>query len=141
MKILLPVDGSKSAMNACKYVAKLSADLKNKCAVTLINVHDDVGLNHVKQFVAKSVVDDYLREVSEKELKPAQKVLDAAGIKYTMVIKRGNISEEIIALATKEKMDMIVMGSKGRSGFVDMIMGSIAQKIVSGAKQPVVLVK
>jgi nucleotide-binding universal stress UspA family protein len=38
-------------------------------------------------------------------------------------------------------MDMIVMGSKGRSGFVDMIMGSIAQKIVSGAKQPVVLVK
>jgi nucleotide-binding universal stress UspA family protein len=57
------------------------------------------------------------------------------------VIKRGNISEEIITLATKEKMDMIVMGSKGRSSFVDMIMGSIAQKIVSGAKQPVVLVK
>jgi nucleotide-binding universal stress UspA family protein len=141
MKILLPVDGSKSAMNACKYVAKLSAELKSKCTVTLINVHDDVGLNHVKQFVAKSVVDDYLREVSEKELKPAQKVLDAAGIKYTMVIKRGNISEEIIGLATKEKMDMIVMGSKGRSGFVDMIMGSIAQKIVSGAKQPVVLIK
>jgi nucleotide-binding universal stress UspA family protein len=124
MKILLPVDGSKSAINACKYVAKLSADLKSKCVVTLINVHDDVGLNHVKQFVAKSVVDDYLREISEKELKPAQKALDAAGIKYTIVIK-----------------DMIVMGSKGRSGFIDMIMGSIAQKIVSGAKQPVVLIK
>jgi nucleotide-binding universal stress UspA family protein len=58
-----------------------------------------------------------------------------------MVIRRGNISEEIIDLANKEKMDMIVMGSKGRSSFVDMIMGSIAQKIVSGAKQPVVLVK
>jgi nucleotide-binding universal stress UspA family protein len=38
-------------------------------------------------------------------------------------------------------MDMIVMGSKGRSSFVDMIMGSIAQKIVAGAKQPVVLIK
>ena len=35
----------------------------------------------------------------------------------------------------------IVAAAKGRSGFVDMIMGSIAQKIVSGAKQPVVLVK
>ena len=67
--------------------------------------------------------------------------MDAAGIKYTIVIRRGNISEEILALANKEKMDMIVMGSKGRSGFVDMIMGSIAQKIVSGAKQPVVLIK
>jgi nucleotide-binding universal stress UspA family protein len=135
------VDGSKSSINACKYVAKLSAELKSKCVVTLINVHDDVGLNHVKQFVAKSVVDDYLREVSEKELKPAQKALDVAGIKYTIVIKRGNISQEIIDLANKEKMDLIVMGSKGRSSFVDMIMGSIAQKIVAGAKQPVVLIK
>ena len=52
-----------------------------------------------------------------------------------------NISEEIIDLANKEKMDMIVMGSKGRSSFINMIMGSIAQKIVSGANQPVVLVK
>jgi nucleotide-binding universal stress UspA family protein len=141
MKILLPVDGSKSSVNACKYVAKLSADIKSKCVVTLISVHDDVGLAHVKQFVAKSVVDDYLREISEKELKPAQKVLEAAGIKHSMVIKYGNVSAEIIDLANKEKMDLIVMGSKGRSGFVDMIMGSIAQKIVAGAKQPVVLVK
>jgi hypothetical protein len=39
----------------------------------LLNVHDGIGLGHVKQFVAKSVVDDYLREISEKELKAAQK--------------------------------------------------------------------
>lgn len=141
MKILLPVDGSKSSINACKYVAKLAGEMKGKCTVTLINVHDDVGLSHVKQFVAKSVVDDYLREISEKELKPAQKALDATGIKHSMVIKRGNIAQEIIDLANKEKFDMIVMGSKGRSGFVDMIMGSVAQKIVAGAKQPVMLVK
>jgi nucleotide-binding universal stress UspA family protein len=141
MKILLPVDGSKSSLNAAKYVAKLAKDLRSKCSVTIVSIHDDIGLGHVKQFVAKSVVDDYLREVSEKELKPAQKVLAAAGIKHSMVIKRGNISQEIIDLANKEKMDMIVMGSKGRSSFVDMIMGSIAQKIVAGAKQPVVLIK
>ena len=141
MKILLPVDGSKSAINACKYVAKLSADLKSKCTVTLINVHDDIGLNHVKQFVAKSVVDDYLREVSEKELKPAQKVLAAAGIKHSMVIKRGNIANEIIAIANKEKFDLIVMGSKGRSGIVDAIMGSVAQRVSNTAKQPVLLIK
>jgi nucleotide-binding universal stress UspA family protein len=141
MKILLPVDGSKSSLNAAKYVAKLSKDLRSKCTVTLISIHDDVGLAHVKQFVANSVIDDYLREVSEKDLKGAQKTLDAAGVKHSMVIKRGHIASEIIALANKEKFDLIVMGSKGRSGIVDAIMGSVAQKVSNNAKQPVLLIK
>ena len=141
MKILLPVDGSKSALNAAKYVAKLTKQLSSKCTVTLISVHDDIGLGHVKQFVANSVIDDYLREVSEKELKGAQKVLDTAGVKHSMVIKRGNIANEIIALANKEKFDLIVMGSKGRSGIVDTMMGSVAQRVSNTAKQAVLLVK
>ncbi|QWE15201.1 universal stress protein [Polynucleobacter sp. AP-Sving-400A-A2] len=141
MKILLPVDGSKSALNAAKFVVKLAKDLRSKCIVTLISVHDDIGLGHVKQFVANSVVDDYLREVSEKELKGAQKVLDTAGVKHSMVIKRGNIAGEIIALANKEKFDLIVMGSKGRSGIVDALMGSVAQRVSNTAKQAVLLVK
>jgi nucleotide-binding universal stress UspA family protein len=141
MKILLPVDGSKSALNAAKYVAKLTKQLSSKCTVTLISVHDDIGLGHVKQFVANSVIDDYLREVSEKELKGAQKVLDTAGVKHSMVIKRGNIANEIIALANKEKFDLIVMGSKGRSGIVDAVMGSVAQRVGNTAKQAVLLIK
>ena len=141
MKILLPVDGSKSALNAAKYVAKLTKELSSKCTVTLMSVHDDVGLGHVKQFVANSVIDDYLREVSEKELKGAQKVLDTAGVKHSMVIKRGNIANEIIALANKEKFDLIAMGSKGRSGILDAIMGSVAQRVSNNAKQAVLLIK
>jgi nucleotide-binding universal stress UspA family protein len=115
--------------------------MRSKSSVTLINVHDDFGLNHVKQFVSKSVVDDYLREISEKELKPAQKVLDAAGVKHNMIIKRGHVSQEILQTATKEKFDMIVMGAKGRGGVLDLLIGSVAQRVVSSAKQPVLLVK
>ena len=109
--------------------------------VTLVNVHDDAGLNHVKQFVSKSVVDDYLRELSEKDLKAAQKILGAAGVKHNMAIRRGHIADEIIALANKDKVDLIVMGTKGRSGFVDVLMGSVAQRVSSIAKQPILLVK
>lgn len=141
MKILLPVDGSKSSLNAAKYVAKLSKDLRSKCSVTLVSIHDDIGLGHVKQFVAQSVIDDYLRETSEKELKAAQKALDAAGIKHSMAIKRGNVAQEIINLANKEKFDLIVMGSKGRAGILDTLMGSVAQKVSASAKQPVLLIK
>lgn len=141
MKILLPVDGSKPSLNAAKYVAKMAKNSLSPVTVTLISVHDDAGLGYVKQFVAKSVVDDYLRELSENELKAAQKVLDAAGIKHNMAIKRGHVAEEIISLANKDKVDMIVMGAKGRSGFMDVLMGSVAQCISSSAKQPVLLIK
>ena len=141
MKILLPIDGSKSSLNAVKYISKMAKNSHSPVSVTLISVHDDIGLGHVKQFVAKSVVDDYLRELSEKELKAAQKVLDAARINHNMAIKRGHIADEIMALANKDKVDMIVMGAKGRSGFVDVLIGSVAQRVSSSAKQPVLLIK
>ena len=141
MKVLLPVDGSKSSLNAAKYVAKLAKNSRSPVKVTLVSIHDDIGLGHVKQFVSKSVVDDYLREVSEKDLKPAQKILDTARVKHNMVIKRGHVAEEIVALANKDKVDMIVMGAKGRSGFLDVLMGSVAQRVSSASKQPVLLIK
>ena len=141
MKILLPIDGSTSSLHAAKYVAKLAKNSRSPAIVTLVSVHDDAGLSHVKQFVAKSVIDDYLREVSEKELKAAQKVLDTACVKHNIAIKRGHIADEIIALANKDKVDLIVMGAKGRSGFMDVLMGSVAQRVSSSAKQPVLLIK
>ena len=141
MKILLPIDGSKTSLNAAKHVVQLVSNMRSKCSVTLISVHDDFGLNHVKQFVSKSVVDDYLREISEKELKAAQKILDTAGIKHSMIIKRGHIAQEIVATANKEKFDLIVMGAKGRSGLLDLLIGSVAQRVLGSAKQPVLLVK
>ena len=66
---------------------------------------------------------------------------DTAGVKHNMAIKRGNIAQEILALANKEKFDLIVMGSKGRTGIMDSLMGSVAQKVSSGAKQAVLLIK
>jgi len=141
MKVLLPIDGSKSSLNAAKYVAKMAKNSRSPTTVTLVSVHDDSGLGYVKQFVDKSTVDDYLREISEKELKAAQKILDMVGVKHNMAILRGHVAEEIMALANKDKVDMIVMGAKGRSGFLDILIGSVAQRICSAAKQPVLLIK
>ncbi len=141
MKILLAIDGSKPSSNATKYVAKMAKNSRSPTTVTLVSVHDDAGLGYVKQFVTKNVVDDYLREISEKELKAAQKILDLSGVKHNMAIKLGHIAEEIMELANKEKFDLIVMGAKGRSGFLDVLMGSVAQRVCSSAKQPVLLIK
>lgn len=135
MKILLPIDYSKPSLNAAKYVHKMAQNSCSLTSVTLVSVHDDAGFGHVRQFVANSVIDNDLREVSEKELNAAQKFLATARIKHNIAIMRRHIVDEIIALAKKDKVDLIVMGSKGRSGFVDTLMGSLARRVSSSAKK------
>jgi len=142
MKILVASDGSKNALRAVKYAADLLKNSTDKSkSITLISVHDDAGLRHAKAFVGKEAVADYLRELSEKELKPAMKVLSDLGVKHDMVMLVGNAAQEIVALGQKGKFDMIVLGSKGRSAIADMLLGSVAQRVLTQAKQPVVLVK
>lgn len=142
MKILVASDGSKNALRAVKYAADLLKNSIDKTkSITLISVHDDAGLRHAKAFVGKEAVADYLRELSEKELKSAMKVLNEQGIKHDMVMLVGNVPQEIVAQGQKGKYDMIVLGSKGRSAIADMLLGSVAQRVLTQAKQPVVLVK
>lgn len=142
MKILVATDGSKSALRAVKYAAGLVRSIRSASnAITLINVHDDIGMRHAESFVGNDEVADYLRELSEKELKPARKLLDAAGIKHDMAIRTGHVSQEIVQFAQSGKFDLIVVGSKGRSAIADLLLGSVAQRVLATAKQPVVLVK
>ena len=142
MKILVATDGSRHALHAVQYAVKLVRLLRSATnPITLISVHDDIGLRSAKSFVGSAKVADYLRELSEKELKPARKLLDAAGAKHNMVIRTGRVAQEIVACANEGKFDLIVMGSKGRSAIADLLIGSVAQRVLATAKQPVVLVK
>lgn len=140
MKILVPVDGSKSALNAVKYAAKLSSNMRSADSITLMTVHDDHGLRHAKQLVGNAVVEDYLREISDKELKSALSVMKKTGIKYNTIMQTGPVASTISNVANKG-YDMVVMGTKGRTALADLLIGSVAQRVVATCKKPVVLVK
>ncbi len=140
MKILVAVDGSKPSLNAVKYAATLSTNMRSTDVITLITVHDDQGLRHAQQFVGKAEVQDYLRELSDKELKSSLAVLVKAGIKHNTIIQTGHVAETIANTANKG-FDMVVMGTKGRAGLVDLLIGSVAQRVVATCKKPVLLVK
>jgi len=142
MKILIATDGSKAAMHAVKYAVKLLRSLSSASnAITLISVHDDVGLRHAKAFVGKEAVADYLRELSEKELKSARKLLDSAGVKHDMEVRTGHVAQEIVRCAKAGKFDLIALGAKGRGAIADLLLGSVAQRVLTMAEMPVVLVK
>jgi nucleotide-binding universal stress UspA family protein len=142
MKILVATDGSKSALQAVKYAAKLVGLLQvGAHSISLVNVHDDTGLRHAKAFVGRAAVADYLLELGEKDLEPARKLLEAANIQHDMVQRNGHAAQEIIDCAEEGKFDLIVMGSKGRGGVADLLMGSVATRVLAAAKPPVLLVK
>ena len=142
MKLLVPTDGSKPALHAVKYAAGLLRQIRSASgAITLISVHDDLGSRRRKSSVGSSELADYLRRQSEKELQPARKLLDSLGVKHDIVIRTGHVAREIIDCANAGKFDLIVMGSKGRSAIADLLIGSVAQRVLATAKQPVVLVK
>ncbi len=142
MKILVATDGSKPALQAVKYASKLVRQLSSTASsITLVSVHDDAGLRHARKFVGREAVADYLRELSEKELKPARKVLDAAGIKHDMEVRTGHIAQEIVQCANTGKFDLIVLGAKGRSAIADLLLGSVAQRVLATAATPVLLTR
>ena len=141
MKILIAVDGSSSALRAVKYATALSKQLTKKPHLTLITVHDDTGLRHLAKHLPKDGLQDYFRELSERDLKPARKMLDKADLPHDMVIKIGHVVEKIIHTADTGKFDLVVLGGKGRSSLSDLVLGSVAQRVCALAKQPVVLVK
>lgn len=141
MRILVTTDGSENSLSAVKFAAKLSASMGSRERLTVVSVHDDTALRHASQYVGKPEVDDYLHDKSKEELQPALNALDAAGIEYEQAILVGHVSEEIVKLADSGNYDMIVMGSKGRSGIADLLIGSVAQRVLATARQPVLLVK
>ncbi len=141
MKILVATDGSKASLAAVQYAAQLAVALRTKDRVTLLSVHDHLAFKHVKRFVSKGAIEEYLRELSEAELAPARAAMDKSRVKFDIEIRQGHVADEIIKAASEGGFDMIVMGAKGRSALKDLLLGSVAQRVLSTAKIPVVLVK
>jgi len=57
------------------------------------------------------------------------------------VVRTGPIAPEIVACAKAGKFDLIVLGSKGRGAIADLLLGSVAQRVLATAAGPVLLVK
>ena len=61
-------------------------------------------------------------------------------VKITPVIKEGSPAKSILDVASEEDVDLIVIGSSGKSGFDRFILGSVSEKVVHTAKCPVLIV-
>ena len=136
-KILVPTDGSEFAKKAQKQALFLA----NVCGAEIIAI--SVTENNL---VSGLPLDDevyqlnqILKERSKENLEEFDK-LNKNDLKITHVIKEGLPAKVILEVAKEEDVDLIVMGSSGKSGFDRFIMGSVADKVVNSAKCAVLVV-
>jgi nucleotide-binding universal stress UspA family protein len=78
---------------------------------------------------------------AEEYLEKKAEVLEKKGLKTCTTVLAGRPAEEIARYAESEHMDLIIMASRGRSGFSRWDMGNIAEKVIRIAKIPVLLIK
>jgi nucleotide-binding universal stress UspA family protein len=67
--------------------------------------------------------------------------LEKKGFNVTATVAMGNPAEEIIRFIEKQKADLVIMASRGKSGFSRWEMGNIAEKVIRVATIPVLLIK
>lgn len=141
MKLLVAIDGSDNSLRALNQAVSLSRQLSAASELVLVNAHDDIAFRGPSQFVGKQAVDDYLNELADNELKSAVSAAQSSGVKFSVAKVRGHVAEALLQVASEQAVDMIVLGSKGRSALRDLLVGSVAQHVLARAAMPVLLVK
>ena len=136
-KILVPTDGSEFAKKAQKHALFLSK--VSGAEIIAVSVTENNFVNGLPLDDEVYQLNQILKERSEENLKEFDE-LNEDDLKITHVIREGSPARVILDVAHEEDVDLIVMGSSGKSGFDRFIMGSVADKVVNSSKCAVLVV-
>lgn len=139
-RILVPIDGSPQAHRALEYALAEHPD------ATFIVLHvvnpsqiayatDPSGMDYWEEWYESS------QEHAEEILEDAAARVNDAGATVTSAIELGSPARVIVDYAEENDVDLIVMGSHGRSGVSRILLGSVAETVVRRAPCPVTVVR
>lgn len=140
MNILLAADGSTFTKKALAFLVTHES---------LCGPEDELVVFHaqphlpprVTAMVGDAIVTDYQKEEAEKVLTPIRTFLDRHPIRYRTEWTVGPSDTKILEAAERLKSHLIVMGTHGHGLIARAVMGSVAQRVITGAHVPVLLVK
>ena len=138
-KILVAIDGSDASMDAAEYAISLSKEYNNAELYALHVIRADVDLfgpHETSEFMTT------MRNEGEKYLNKVRLKANEKNIQIkTEIISSTNIAGGIVDYAEENKIDLIVIGTRGRTGFKKLLFGSVASHVVTYAHCPVMVVK
>ncbi|WP_338738816.1 universal stress protein [Haloplanus salilacus] len=135
--ILLPVDGSAGAAAATEH----AVDLAKAHGATLHVLYVvDVRMSPIGTDASHADVMELVEASTERPTADALDRAETAGVEAVEVIRHGVPSQRIGEYADAEDVDLIVMGTHGRTGVAHVVLGSVADRVVRTADTPVLTV-
>jgi nucleotide-binding universal stress UspA family protein len=140
-KLLVPFDGSDSAHRALAYAISL-VRAPAEGSLHLVHAYQDpVVYGELAAYVPPERVSEIQHKHAQEVLAQARPALKAAGVHFTEDVVAGPVAESIVRRAEELGCEAIVMGTRGMTAVGNLLMGSIATRIVHAAQVPVTLVR
>ncbi|MGA1868362.1 MAG: universal stress protein [bacterium] len=141
-KILIPVDGSGFSLEALRYASSFASEFNiTVYLMTVIERQNGMYDVYAEQNFLIERESDILDRIN-KRLEETEKTAKEMGIQHTVTVAECGIPyQKITEYATKNNIDLIVMGTHGRSGIAHFLIGSVTEKVIRTAPCPVLVVR
>jgi universal stress protein A len=137
--VLVPLDFSTYAEQALDYAIALAQKLQAR--VTLLHVIQPPGVNVAGGIWPSATFLQDLEAAVTRDLEGYLARVTAAGLAGEIVIVHGVPFQEILDTAKARQVDLIIMGTHGRTGLSHVLLGSVAEKVVRLAPCPVLIAR
>ncbi|MBO6275537.1 MAG: universal stress protein, partial [Methanobrevibacter sp.] len=107
--------------------------------IVALSVSENHFINGISLNEEVEQLNQILTDRCKEDLKEFED-MNEEGVKISSVIREGSPAKVILDVAAEEDIDLIVIGSSGKSGFDRFILGSVSDKVVNTAKCPVLVV-
>lgn len=143
MKLMIGVDDSKHSAAAVEYVKQQPWPSGTQAIVIsvvrpAVTIYTEVYIPATQEF--ERVMEDRIKH-HEALVADAAKVLQDAGLKVQTRVIQGDPREVLVDTANREGIDLLVLGSHGRTGLTKLLMGSVAAHVVGHASCNVLVVR
>ena len=140
MKILVAADGSTFTKKMLAYLAAHDEWLGDRHQYTVVHAVPAVPPTAV-DMLDKDTLKAYCDESAEKVFKPIRTFFGRQGLQAQFVAKTGPAAGVIADAARKGRHDLLVMGSHGHGAIVNLVMGSVATRVLARCTTPVLLIR
>ena len=138
-RVLVPTDGSDAAEAAVDHAVAVAEACG--AAVRVLSVVDTRALAAQSELAPSDVMLESLEERSEHAVNEVAERCEAAGLSVETAVARGAPSRAVCEDAAENNADLVVMGTRGRSGLDRVLLGSVTERTVRHAPVPVMAVR